>query len=112
MPSTTSGSSSSTARQPSSSSIIAALQRASFGIATLPSTSKTGEPLTDADIAKLIADEAREKEKIWREHGLGAYRSTCALSSASPSLRYARLADVPASQPAASRVISWPKAQH
>lgn len=66
------------ARKPSSSSIIAALQRASFGIATLPPTSSTGgDRLTDADIAELIAKEAREKEKVWREHGLGAYRSTC-----------------------------------
>jgi hypothetical protein len=67
----------SSAKKPSSSSIIAALQRASFGIATLPTTSsRTGQPLTDADIAELIAKEAREKEKVWREHGLGAYRST------------------------------------
>lgn len=84
MPPSSSAASSSAPKKPSSSSVIAALQRASFGFATLPSTSSaTGRPLTDADIADLIAREAREKEKVWQEFGLGAYRTTCVLPSSS-----------------------------
>jgi hypothetical protein len=58
------------ASRASSSAYIQSLQRASFGIGTL-SGGKT--PITDDDIAELIADEAKEKERIWKEFGLGVY---------------------------------------
>lgn len=51
----------------SSASVVSALQRASFGVHTLP----TGA--SDEDIAKMIADEAKKKETIWKEFGLGVY---------------------------------------
>lgn len=66
--------------KPSSASIISTLQRASFGIATLPSGGDG--PLTDAQIAELISKEAKEKEKVWKEYGLGAYKRSGHLPSA------------------------------
>ena len=57
----------SASRPSSSASVVSALQRASFGVHTLP----TGA--TDEDIAKMIADEAKKKETIWKEFGLGVY---------------------------------------
>lgn len=49
----------------SSASLISTLQRAQFGIATLSGSS-------DKEIADLLAAEAKKKEKIWQEYGLGA----------------------------------------
>ncbi|CED83211.1 hypothetical protein [Phaffia rhodozyma] len=75
---------------PSSSSIIFHLQRASLGLAATSASgsSSASGTLSDADVAALIASEAKEKERIWKEYGLGAYSDRSdSTSSAAPKTR-------------------------